>query len=139
MTIGHVGRLDDVGTLEPGDDWHKAQGDSGDGQKLPAILHVPPMVAFAVMLMRSCGLALLSAGIIAGISLGLAPATLAQAPVTAFVGATLIDGTGAPPVENGVVVVRDGRIAAVGRAASVSIPPGAMQVDLRGKTLLPDS
>ncbi len=73
----------------------------------------------------------------AGISLGLAPATLAQAPVTAFVGATVIDGTGAPPVENGVVVVRDGRIAAAGRAASVSIPPGAVQVDLRGKTLLP--
>ena len=95
------------------------------------------MVAFAVMLMRSCGLALISAGITVGISLGLAPATRAQAPVTAFVGATLIDGTGAPPVENGVVVVRDGRIAAAGRAASVSIPAGAMQVDLRGKTLLP--
>ena len=89
------------------------------------------------MLMRSCGLALLSAGMVAAISLGLAPATLAQAPVTAFVGATLIDGTGAPPVENGVVVVRDGRIAAAGRAASVSIPPGAIQVDFRGKTLLP--
>ena len=95
------------------------------------------MVAFAVMLMRSCGLAVISTGIMAGISLGLAPATLAQGPVTAFVGATLIDGTGAPPVENGVVVVRDGRIAAAGRAASVSIPAGAMQVDVRGKTLLP--
>jgi imidazolonepropionase-like amidohydrolase len=71
------------------------------------------------------------------LALWLAPAALAQAPVTAFVGATLIDGTGAPPVENGVVVVRDGRIAAVGRASTVVIPPGAAQVDLRGKTLLP--
>jgi imidazolonepropionase-like amidohydrolase len=98
------------------------------------------------MLMRHRGLALLlasgiSAGITAGITaaivLGLTPVTLAQAPVTAFVGATLIDGTGAPPMENGVVVVRDGRIAAVGRASAVAIPPGATQVDLRGKTLLP--
>jgi imidazolonepropionase-like amidohydrolase len=87
------------------------------------------MVAFAVMLMRFCGIALLA--------VWLTPATLAQAPVTAFVGATLVDGTGAPPLENGVVLVRDGRIAAVGRASAVTIPPGTTQIDLRGKTLLP--
>jgi imidazolonepropionase-like amidohydrolase len=36
-----------------------------------------------------------------------------------------------------VVVVRDGRIAAVGRSSVVTIPAGAAQIDLRGKTLLP--
>ena len=81
------------------------------------------------MLMRCFGSALLA--------LWTAPATLAQAPVTAFVGATVIDGTGAAPVENGVVIVRDGRIAAVGPASTVAIPPGAARVELRGKTLLP--
>ena len=93
------------------------------------------------MLMRSLRLTSLAAavacGIAAAVTAWLAPAVLAQAPVTAFVGATLVDGTGAPPVENGVVVVRDGRIVAVGRAAAVTIPAGAIQVDLRGKTLLP--
>jgi imidazolonepropionase-like amidohydrolase len=81
------------------------------------------------MLMRCFGLALLA--------LWIAPATLAQGPVTAFVGATLIDGTGAAPVENGVVIVRDGRIAAVGPASTVTVPAGAARVELRGKTLLP--
>ena len=81
------------------------------------------------MLMRCLGLALLA--------LWMAPATLAQAPVTAFVGGTVIDGTGAAPVENGVVIVRDGRIAAVGRASAVTIPQDAIRVELRGRTLLP--
>ena len=137
-TTGHVGRRCVVRAFEPGDHRGKAQGDSGDGQELPAILHVPPMVAFAVMLMRYRGVALgLTLGLASGLALWLAPTTLAQVPVTAFVGATLIDGTGAPPVENAVVVVRDGRIAAVGRASAVAVPQGATQVDLRGKTLLP--
>jgi hypothetical protein len=48
------------------------------------------MVAFAVMLMRCRSFALL-AGLTAGLGLWLAPAVLAQAPVTAFVGATPID------------------------------------------------
>ncbi len=55
MATGHVGRRGVVRAFEPGDDRYKAQRDSGDGQELPAILHVPPMVAFAVMLMRYCG------------------------------------------------------------------------------------
>ena len=99
------------------------------------------MVAFAVMLMRSIRFASLAAVFACGIAVAadawLAPAVLAQGTVTAFVGATVIDGTGAAPLENGIVLVRDGRIAAVGRAAGVTIPAGATQVDLRGKTLLP--
>jgi imidazolonepropionase-like amidohydrolase len=81
------------------------------------------------MLKRFCG--------IAALALLTTPSPGAQAPVTAFVGATLVDGTGAPPIGNGVVVVRDGRVAAVGRSSAVTIPAGAVQVDLRGKTLLP--
>jgi len=53
----------------------------------------------------------------------------------ALVGATLIDGTGAPPVPDATVVVERGRIAAVGRRL---VPPRGMPVvDARGKTVLP--
>jgi imidazolonepropionase-like amidohydrolase len=52
-------------------------------------------------------------------------------------GATVIDGTGAPPLANAVIVIRDGRIAAIGPASSLRIPDGLELLDLRGKTVLP--
>ena len=51
--------------------------------------------------------------------------------------ARLIDGTGAPPVTNGVVVVTGDRIVAVGRDGAVSVPAGARRIDLGDATLLP--
>jgi imidazolonepropionase-like amidohydrolase len=51
--------------------------------------------------------------------------------------ARVIDGTGAAPIQNGVVVVTDDRIVAVGPAGSVSIPSGSRTVDLGNATLLP--
>lgn len=51
--------------------------------------------------------------------------------------ARVIDGTGAAPIQNGVVVVTDDHIVAVGAAGSVSIPNGARTVDLGNATLLP--
>lgn len=55
----------------------------------------------------------------------------------AIAGARMVDGTGAPPVNDSVVIVRDGRIAAVGPRARVAIPKGTAIVDGKGKTLLP--
>jgi len=52
-------------------------------------------------------------------------------------GARLIDGTGRPPVEDAVLVIEAGRIRAVGASGAVSIPKGAKEIDLRGKTLMP--
>jgi imidazolonepropionase-like amidohydrolase len=52
-------------------------------------------------------------------------------------GATLIDGTGGPPIENAIVVVRGDRIEMVGPAASVQIPAGLETIDLTGKTIMP--
>jgi imidazolonepropionase-like amidohydrolase len=68
-----------------------------------------------------------------------APAAQAPAPssVTALVGATVVDGTGAAPIADAVVLIRDGRIADVGPASRVPVPAGATRTDLRGKTLLP--
>ena len=51
--------------------------------------------------------------------------------------ARLIDGTGAAPVQNGVVVVTDDRIVAVGRDGAVQVPAGARVIDLGDATLLP--
>ena len=55
----------------------------------------------------------------------------------AFVGARLIDGTGAAPIENAAVIVRNGRIAAVGPRDAVTLPRDAQVTDLSGKTLIP--
>ena len=57
--------------------------------------------------------------------------------VTAFTGATLWDGTGSAAVENAVLVVDHGRIAAAGAAGDVEIPAGAQVEDLSGKTVVP--
>jgi imidazolonepropionase-like amidohydrolase len=51
--------------------------------------------------------------------------------------ARLIDGTGRDAISNGVVVVTDDRITAVGAADRVQIPAGARVIDLGDATLLP--
>jgi len=60
-----------------------------------------------------------------------------QSDVVAYVGATLIDGTGAEPVADAVLLVEEGRVAGVGPAAAVAIPRGATSVDLSGSFILP--
>ncbi len=54
----------------------------------------------------------------------------------ALVGATVHPVAG-PAIENGVVVVRDGRIEAVGPAASVEVPGDARRIDVPGRHLFP--
>jgi imidazolonepropionase-like amidohydrolase len=55
----------------------------------------------------------------------------------AYTGARIIDGTGGRPVESGVIVVRAGRIEAIGPANQVRIPVGAETIALAGKTVIP--
>jgi imidazolonepropionase-like amidohydrolase len=55
----------------------------------------------------------------------------------AIVGARLIDGTGAPAIEDSVVIVRDGRIAAAGARGSVALPAGIKVIRGDGQSLLP--
>lgn len=55
----------------------------------------------------------------------------------AFVGATVIDGTGKPPIPNATVVTSNGRIVAVGPRASVRVPAAAQRVDVAGKYIIP--
>jgi imidazolonepropionase-like amidohydrolase len=60
-----------------------------------------------------------------------------RAETLAVVGGTLIDGTGAAPLTDAVVVIEKGQIAAVGPRARVKIPHGATKVDAHGKYILP--
>lgn len=66
-----------------------------------------------------------------------APAEDPDSGAFALVGATLIDGTGRPPVRDAVVVVRGGKIAEAGPRSRVRVPPDAAVVDVAGKTVLP--
>ncbi len=79
------------------------------------------------------------------LALALPSLLAAQAPTNptkgsgtvALKAARVIDGTGAAPIQNGVVVVTEDRIVSVGAAGSVAIPAGARTVDLGNATLLP--
>ncbi len=55
----------------------------------------------------------------------------------ALVGATLVDGSGAAPQSDVVVVVRGGRIEAVTPRAGFSLPERTAEVDLSGKWIIP--
>src|SRR5215210_8369734 len=57
--------------------------------------------------------------------------------VVALTHALLIDGTGSPPRADQTIILRNGRIAEVGPAAKVTVPPGARTMDLKGQTVTP--
>src|SRR5688500_10363435 len=67
------------------------------------------------------------------------PATqvAAQGGVTALTGVRIIDGTGRPAIEQGTIVINNGRITAAGASSAVQVPAGATRVDLSGKTVMP--
>ena len=71
------------------------------------------------------------------VGLGASSGLAAQqpAPVTAIRAGTLIDGTGAAPARNAVILVQGERISAVG--TDVRIPSGATVIDLSAYTVLP--
>jgi imidazolonepropionase-like amidohydrolase len=58
-------------------------------------------------------------------------------PPRAIVGGTVWDGTGRAAIRDAVVLVRDGKIEAVGSRRQVSVPAGVDTIDARGKWVLP--
>jgi len=69
---------------------------------------------------------------------GFARATPPAASGTyALAGARIITGTDGPPIDDGVVVVRDGRIADVGARGAVSVSPDVRVIDVKGATIIP--
>lgn len=57
--------------------------------------------------------------------------------IRVLTGATVIDGTGAAPVADAVIVIDGERIAAAGPRQGLSWPGDAEIVDVRGKTIIP--
>ena len=58
-------------------------------------------------------------------------------PVVALTGVQVVDGTGSPAASGQTVLIRDGRIAAVGPDADIAIPAGARTLALAGHTVIP--
>ncbi|HYV06276.1 MAG TPA: amidohydrolase family protein [Blastocatellia bacterium] len=63
-----------------------------------------------------------------------------EAPVVVLTHVRVIDGTGAAPVEDQTIVIRDGKIQSIGpslQGAPANLPANAQNIDLRGYTALP--
>ncbi|MBL0171827.1 MAG: amidohydrolase family protein [Gemmatimonadaceae bacterium] len=71
---------------------------------------------------------------IACVSLACASATTLSAQTIAITGGTVYPAVG-PRIDNGTVIVRDGKIVAVG--ANLAVPTGATRVDATGKWVTP--
>jgi imidazolonepropionase-like amidohydrolase len=57
--------------------------------------------------------------------------------VTVISGARIVTMKGDEVIDNGRIVVKDNRIAAIGKAGDIAVPAGATQVDASGKTIIP--
>ncbi|MCI0429631.1 MAG: amidohydrolase family protein [Rhodospirillales bacterium] len=72
--------------------------------------------------------------------LGLTATAIARAseerPI-AFVNATVIDGTGRPPIEDATVIIEARRIAAVGPSREIVVPTDACVIDTAGRWIIP--
>lgn len=55
----------------------------------------------------------------------------------ALINGTLIDGTGKDPVPDAVLIIKDGRISAIGTHETIMTPKGAQVIDVAGGTILP--
>jgi imidazolonepropionase-like amidohydrolase len=63
--------------------------------------------------------------------------TLEDKNIVAIVNGTLIDGTGAAPVRDAILLVQGDRILAAGPRSTVVVPKGVTEIDAGGGTILP--
>lgn len=66
-----------------------------------------------------------------------APFVAVNAAVVALTHVRVVDGTGRPAREDQTIIIDGQRIAAVGPAADVAVPPSARVLDLNGQTVIP--
>lgn len=64
-------------------------------------------------------------------------ATKTSENIKVFVGVRIIDGTGKSSIEDGILIIRAGRISQVGMQSNIEIPEGAEIIDLKSMTLMP--
>ena len=88
--------------------------------------------------MRAWLIATLTALFVASSASGQAPSPVRyNQPVIALTHVVLVDGTGRPATRDTTIVLRQGRIAAVGPSRRLRPPAGATIIDGTGKTVLP--
>ena len=80
-------------------------------------------------------LALLALGVTG--AMGAVGATRDALAATLFIGATLIDGTGAAPLRDAALLVAAERIVAVGPRETIATPSGTTIVEIGGKWIIP--
>jgi imidazolonepropionase-like amidohydrolase len=81
--------------------------------------------------------AVVAAAFVAGPGVATAQRGAALPPSTAFINATVIDGTGAPPLAKQTIVEARGIIEAIFETGSRKLPKGVRVVDLAGKFVIP--
>ncbi len=72
-----------------------------------------------------------------GVKIGFSADAAKPRATLALTGARIVTMRGDEVIEDGVVVVRENRIVAVGRRGAALVPPGAVSVDVSGKTIVP--
>lgn len=61
----------------------------------------------------------------------------AQSGTVVYEGARLIAGDGSPAIQNGIFIVRNGRISAIGQRGAIHMDGRSTRMDLTGKTVMP--
>jgi len=56
---------------------------------------------------------------------------------TALIGATIIDGSGSDPIQNGVLLIKERKVISVGSKENFSLPKNTTIIDVSGKTIIP--
>ncbi|MBI1874053.1 MAG: amidohydrolase family protein [Acidobacteria bacterium] len=77
----------------------------------------------------------IAAAVVAAV--GLTAQAARPAGTLALVGARVFDGTGAPVIEAGTIIVSNGKVDQVGPSTRVKIPAGTERIDVTGKTIVP--
>jgi imidazolonepropionase-like amidohydrolase/Tol biopolymer transport system component len=72
-----------------------------------------------------------------GVKIGFTERADIPSAVTAITGARIVTMKGDEVLDDGVIVIRNNRIAAIGKRGTVTIPTGATIVDAAGKTIIP--
>ena len=68
---------------------------------------------------------------------GRQPFVAVDAPTLALDHVRVIDGTGAPPLEDRTLVIANGKIVRVSPSSAAEVPAGAKRIDLSGNTVIP--
>jgi imidazolonepropionase-like amidohydrolase/Tol biopolymer transport system component len=72
-----------------------------------------------------------------GVKIGFAARAAVARGTVVIDGARIVTMKGDEVIDNGRIVVKDNRIAAIGKASEVAAPSGATRIDAAGKTIIP--